>query len=89
MTLQPGKQTIAIYILPNISRNKDNQAIKFSQLIQYNMGNSFFEKSYTKYGGETSPTCFSEKSELSISLNQQSKVLHSLFLLYSKLRAIE
>ena len=36
MTSQPGKQTITIHILPNISKHKDNQAIKFGQLIEYN-----------------------------------------------------
>ena len=44
--LQPGLQTIAIDILPNISRSKDNQAIKFGQLIEYNMRNIFFKKLY-------------------------------------------
>ena len=29
MTLKPGKQTIVIQVLPNILRNKDNQAMKF------------------------------------------------------------
>ena len=33
MTLQPRKETIAIHILANISRRKDNQAMKFGQLI--------------------------------------------------------
>ena len=28
-----------MYILTNISRNKDNPAIKFGQLIEYNMRN--------------------------------------------------
>ena len=51
MTSQPGKQTIAIHIYPNISRSKSNQAIKVGQLIEYNIRNSFLEKSYTKYGG--------------------------------------
>ena len=32
MTSQPGKQTIAIHILHNISRIKDNQAMKLGQL---------------------------------------------------------
>ena len=45
MTLQPEKQTIAIHILLNISRSKDNQIIKFGQLIGYNMKNIFLEKS--------------------------------------------
>ena len=63
--------------------------MKFGQLIEYNMKNIFLEKSYTKCGGETSPRPFSEKLKLSISLDQQSKVLYSLFLLYVKLRAIK
>ena len=70
MTSRPGKQTIAIHILPNISRSKGNQAMKFGQLIEYNMRNIFLEKSYTKCGGETSPKPFSKKSKLSISLGQ-------------------
>ena len=53
MTSQPGKQTIAIHILPNISRTKGNQAMKFGHLVKYNMRNIFLEKSYTTYGGET------------------------------------
>ena len=43
MTSQPGSQTIAIYILINISRSKDNQTMKFGQLIEYNMKNVFLE----------------------------------------------
>ena len=64
------KKTMTIYILPNISRSKDNQIMKLGQLIQYNMRNVFLEKSYTKCGGETSLRPFSEKSKLSISLDQ-------------------
>ena len=30
-------RTIAIHILPNISRSRGNQATKFGQLIEYNM----------------------------------------------------
>ena len=44
MTFQPGKQTIAINILPNISAGKDNQTMKFGQLIEYNITNTFLEK---------------------------------------------
>ena len=47
MTSQHGKQTIVIHIFPNISRSKDNQAMKFGQLIEYNMTNICVEKSYT------------------------------------------
>ena len=63
--------------------------MKFGQLIECNMKNIFLEKPSTKYGRETSPRHFSEKLELSISRDQQSKVLYSLLLLYGKLRAIE
>ena len=37
MTSQPGKLTIAIHILPHISRSKDNQTVKFGQLIESDM----------------------------------------------------
>ena len=53
--------------------------MKFGQLIKYNMRNIFLGKSYAKCGGETSTRPFSEKSKLRISLDRQSKVLHSLF----------
>ena len=53
------------------------------------MGNTFLEKSCTKFGGETSPKLSSEKLKLDITLDQYSKVLYSLLLLYVKLRAIE
>ena len=63
--------------------------MKFGQLIECHIRNNFLEKSYTKCGGETSPRLFFEKLKLSISLDQYSNVLYSLFLLYAKLRAIE
>ena len=44
--------------------------MKYGQLIEYNMRNIFLGKSYTKYGGETSPRPFSGKLKLSISLDQ-------------------
>ena len=70
MTSQPGKQTIAIYILPNISRSKGNQAMKSGHLIEYNMKNIFLEKSYSTCGRETIRKLFSKKSKLSISQDQ-------------------
>ena len=73
----------------HISRSKGNQIMKFGQLIEYIMRNIFIEKSYIKCGGETILRPFSKKSKLSISLDQQFKVLYSLFLLYANLRAIE
>ena len=57
MTSQPGYQTISIHTLPNISRSKDIQAIKFGQLLEYNMRN--IEKSYTKSDEGTIPRLFS------------------------------
>ena len=60
MMSQAGTQTIVIHILPNISRSKGNQKMKFGQLIKYNMTNVFLEKSYTKCGSETSPRPFSD-----------------------------
>ena len=74
-----SKQTIAIHIFTNISKSKDNQALKFGQLIEYNIRNIFLEKSYTKWGRETIPRPFSKKSKLRISLDQCSKVLYILF----------
>ena len=70
MTSQPGYQSIAIYILTNIPKSKSNQAMKFVQLMEYNMRNIFLEKSYAKCGGETIPGHFPKKSKLSISLDQ-------------------
>ena len=53
MMSKPGKQTITIHILVDFSRSKCNQTIKFGQLIEYNTRNIFLEKSFTKFGGET------------------------------------
>ena len=55
-----------VQLLSNILRNKDNQAMKFDQLREYNMKNIFLEKPYIKCGGETSPRRFPEKVKLSI-----------------------
>ena len=79
MTSQSVKDTIVIHILPNISRSKGNQTMKYDQLLEYNIRNIILEKLHTKCGGETSPGPFSEKSKLTIST----------VLLYPKLRAIK
>ena len=50
MTSQPGKQRFAIHTLYNISRSKDNQAMKLGQLLEYSMRKIFHEKSYAKCG---------------------------------------
>ena len=89
MTSRLGSQTIAIYILMNISRSKDNQTMKFVQLIEYNMKHVFLEKSYKNCVGGTIPRPLSKKSKLSINVDQLPKVLYSLSLLYARLRTIE
>ena len=63
--------------------------MKFGQLTEYNTRNIFLEKSYTKSGRETIPRPFSRKSKLTKSLDQYSKVLYILFLLFAKLSTIE
>ena len=57
-------------MLPKISRSRDNQTVKFGQLIEYNMRKIFLEKSYAKCGGETIPKPFPKNPKLSISLDQ-------------------
>ena len=70
MTSQPGSETMTIQKLLNISRSKDNQAMRFGHLIENNMRNIFLESSYTKCGRETIRIPFSKKSKLRISLGQ-------------------
>ena len=53
--------------MKDISRSKDNYAMKFGQLIEFKLRNIFYEKSYTMCGGETIPWPFSKNSKLSIS----------------------
>ena len=60
MRSQTEKQVISIRILPNISRIKGNQKMKFGYLIEQNIRNIFVEKSDTKCGGETSHRPFSK-----------------------------
>ena len=47
MTSQPGLQTIAIHVLPNISESIGNQTMKCGQLIEYK-NNIFLQKSCGK-----------------------------------------
>ena len=61
--------------MTNTSRSKCSQAMKFGQLIEYNLRNIFPEESYTKFGGETIPIPFFKKSKLSISLGQYAKAI--------------
>ena len=55
---------------PNNSRSKDNQSIKFGQLMKYNIRKNALENLYAKCGEQTIPRPFSKKSKLSISLDQ-------------------
>ena len=71
--------------LSNISKSKLNQKMEFGQLIEHKMINIFLEKSYTKCSGEAIPRTISKKLKLSISLDQQSEFLISLFYCISKL----
>ena len=43
MISSSGRQIITLHKLPNISRNKDNQAMQFGQLIEYNVRNIFLQ----------------------------------------------
>ena len=54
MTSQPGLQTVAIHILPNISQSKANQTMKFGQLIEYNKRNTFCQILCRKWCKEAS-----------------------------------
>ena len=80
VTSQTGKEITAIYILPNISRSKGNQVIKFGPLIEYNIRNIFHEEPHTKCGGGTFLRPFPNRSKLSIPLDQKPNVLYSLYL---------
>ena len=55
---------LALHILPNISRSKGNQTMKFGQLIEYSTRNNFVEKSYTKYPGLNIPRPLQKKIKI-------------------------
>ena len=44
MTSSTGNQIIAIHILFKISRNKDNQTVKYGQFKECDARNIFFQK---------------------------------------------
>ena len=50
ITSQPGLQTIAMHILPNISQSKGIYTMKFGQLIEYNKRNIYLQKLCRKWG---------------------------------------
>ena len=55
MTSQPGLQTIAIHIFPNISQCKGNQTMKFGQLIESKKRNYFLQKVCKKWARRLVP----------------------------------
>ena len=57
-------ELIAILILPNISRSKDDPTIKFGQLIEYNIENTFIEKTNTKGDRAAIPRPIFKKSKI-------------------------
>ena len=44
MTTHTGQPIITRQIISNISKSKDNQSMKFSQVIEYNVRNVFLSK---------------------------------------------
>ena len=63
--------------------------MKFGQLIECNMRNTFLEKLCKKCGGGASPRSFYKKLKLSISLDQQSEMLWSLLILYIQVKVYQ
>ena len=63
--------------------------MKVSPLRKYNMRNISLEKSYTKCSRETIPRPLFRKPRLSTSLDQYSKAVYILFLLFAKLKTIK
>ena len=55
MMSQPGQHTVTIYILPNISRNKNSRTMKFGQLIEYNQRNIFIKNHAQNEAGRLVP----------------------------------
>ena len=87
MTLQTRQHVITIHMFYNISRSKENGTMKFGQLIENIMRNTFLEISYKKFGVEDSPRPYYKKSKLSTSLDQYSEMLWSLFLLHAQVKS--
>ena len=65
---------------------KDNQTMKFGQLIELNMRNIFSK--HTQNVKKLVPDTY-KKTEFSIGLDSQSKILCRLFLLYDRVKGYE
>ena len=61
-TAQPGKQTIAVHILLNISWSKGDQTMDFGQLIEYNNRNIFFKNHAESEAGKFQTSLFSKET---------------------------
>ena len=70
---------LTIHILSYISRSKGNQTMKVVQLIENNKRNIFLQKSYAKWGRETSPefSLFFEKTLYQVKASSLSLILLS------------
>ena len=81
MTWQAGQQASKMHMLRNISKCKENQAMKFGQSIEWNMRKKIFRKGYTKCAGGASSWIEIEIEHISEAIIE---VLDSLFYCISK-----
>ena len=63
MTLQPVHKQLEYTYWPISREEKTIRQMRFGQIIERKMKFFFFEKSYTKYDGDTIPSPFSKKSK--------------------------
>ena len=77
MTSQPGKQTIATYILTNISRSKGSRTINFGPLIEYEKHFSIRYRNQTENVEKLFPGPFLKNQNMNIFLDP--KFYKSLF----------
>ena len=58
MTSKPDLQIIAVHILSNSSQSKENQTMKFGQLIEHSKHNIFFKNYAENEAGRLAPDLF-------------------------------
>ena len=66
--------------MPNILRSKGNQTMKMGQLIEYKIRNIFLKNHTQNVVEKLVPYLSIKKTKSSISMNQQTELLKSLFL---------
>ena len=78
MMSSTGKKLITVNILPNISRRKGNQTVKFGQSIEYTVKNIFLQKSCRKEARRlvSGLFCFSENLLHEVKARGQYPKLH-------------